>query len=76
MDPTNAAAWGCFDIVTGAFDTAALALRRIEPHWLPTLRPCGAIAGAVSPAAAQWLGIPAGVPVTVAIGDNQVSIVT
>jgi sugar (pentulose or hexulose) kinase len=41
---------------------------------LPEIQPCGTVAGRLSAAWSSRLGIPSGVPVAVAIGDNQASL--
>ena len=73
-DPTDAASWGLFDLRMLTWDVEAFAAAGIPPGLLPEVRPCGSPAGNLSPAMAESLGLPAGVPVTVAIGDNQASL--
>ena len=73
-DPTDAASWGLFDLASLAWDGAAVAAAGIPPRLLPEVRPCGSRAGALRAEMAARLGLPAGIPVAVAIGDNQASL--
>lgn len=75
-DPTHAASWGLYDAAAGNWNFAAAEALGIPRALLPELRPCGSIAGNVSTEAAGAFGLPAGVPVITAIGDNQSSIVS
>ena len=59
-----AASWGCFDLKERRFQTAALEAAGVDPAILPRLTQGHAIAGRT----------PEGVPVAVAIGDNQASV--
>jgi len=74
IDPTNAASWGCFDLERLSWDDAALRRLDIQSAWLPPIVPCGTLAGQLlDKKALQWR-VPAGLPVTVALGDNQASL--
>jgi len=73
-DPTDAASWGVFDLRALAWDFDAVERASIDRRLLPEVRPCGNLAGHVDAEIAGQLGIPAGVPVAVAIGDNQASL--
>ncbi len=73
-DPTHAASWGLFDAAAGNWDFKALDALNIPRKLLPEIKPCGAVTGNVSTAASERFGIPAGIPVVNAIGDNQASI--
>ena len=73
-DATGAASWGLFDLARSAWDAEAVAAADIPEALLPEVVPCGSSAGAVCPEAAAKLGIPQGIPVTTAIGDNQASL--
>ena len=61
---SNAASFGLFDLAAGRFDADAVAAAGIPYTLLPELAPGEAIAGTT----------PDGVPVSVAIGDNQAGI--
>ncbi len=73
-DPTHAASWGIYDAHSGDWNSAALEALNIPRTLLPEIRPCGAVIGHVSRESASCFGIPAGIPVINAIGDNQASI--
>lgn len=61
---SNAASFGLFDLAAGRFDAAAVAAASLPAELLPEIAPGEVIAGAT----------PDGVPVAVAIGDNQAGI--
>ena len=73
-DPTNAASWGLFDVAGGAWDAPAVVAAGIPADLLPRVLPCGSEAGRARGTLADNLGLPADVPVAVAIGDNQASL--
>ena len=73
-DPTCAASWGLFDLRKLTWDVPAVKAAGVPPALLPEVVPCGAKAGTTCQAAAAGLGIPAGIPVAAAIGDNQASL--
>jgi len=73
-DPTNAASWGLFDLRALAWDIAAVKAAGVNPTLLPEVRPCGSCAGTVSDEMARELGLTPGLPVAVALGDNQASL--
>ncbi|MCX7040652.1 MAG: FGGY family carbohydrate kinase [Spirochaetes bacterium] len=73
-DPTDGASWGLFDIDALAWDLPAALAARIPRKLLPEVVPCGQVIGATTRAAAELFGIPAGIPVSAAIGDNQASL--
>lgn len=74
IDPTDAASWGLVDAARLQWDRAAVKAARIPPGLLPEVVPCGTVAGAVCAGEADALGIPEGIPVAAAIGDNQASL--
>jgi sedoheptulokinase len=73
-DPTDAASWGLFDLANLRWDVAAVKASRIPGTILPEVHPCGTVAGRLSAGWSSRLGIPSAVPVAVAIGDNQASL--
>lgn len=75
IDPTDAASWGLFDTLRLQWDHAAAKAARIPEGLLPDIVPCGIFVGGVCTAEAKALGIPGDIPVAVAIGDNQASLV-
>jgi sedoheptulokinase len=74
MDPTNGASWGLFDLQRLDWDQNATKAAGIPVDWLPKILPCGTSAGKVDGGMSSLLGIPQGIPVAVAIGDNPASI--
>lgn len=73
-DPTDAASWGLFDLAALDWDRRAAQAAGFPVALLPLVVPCGELIGSVSAPAAGLFGIPVGVPVTAAIGDNQASL--
>jgi len=73
-DPTDAASWGLFDLRALEWDFTAVARADIARRLLPEVRPSGSLAGHVVPEMAERLGIPAGIPIAVALGDHQASL--
>ena len=73
-DPTDAASWGLYDAATGDWNFAAAKTLGIPERLLPEIRPTGSVAGRLAQTVAAELGLPPGIPVTVAVGDNQASI--
>ena len=73
-DPTDGASWGFFDLKTLKWDWGAIQAAGVDPKLVPEVLPCGTAAGNLTAQAAAELGVPARVPVAVAIGDNQASL--
>ncbi len=71
-DPTDAASWGIYDVegASGWLLDAAAELR-IPAGLLPEVRPTGSLAGAMRREMADRLHLPQGLPIAVALGDNQ-----
>ncbi len=69
-DPTNAAAFGLFDLAARNWDWSAIEAARLPAAKFPPVAPSGSLAGRL----ADGFGLPRGIPVTVAIGDNQASL--
>ncbi len=72
-DPTNAAASGIFDVTMGDWDAELLEALDLSWSLLPEVRGSGERLGGLAAAPAEALGLPAGLPVFVGIGDNQAS---
>lgn len=66
-----AASWGGFDLKNGVFDTQALERAGVDISFLPALSEGHPYIGETVPAE----GIPGGIPVTAAFGDNQASFI-
>ncbi|KAH0793863.1 sedoheptulokinase isoform X3 [Histomonas meleagridis] len=75
IDTTDAASWGLFNIETNRWNSESVHLLEIPESILPTIYNCGSKAGLLSQDMASKTGIPSGIPVMVAIGDNQASII-
>lgn len=73
-DPTDAASWGLFDLQTLNWDIKALEAAGLSAELLPKVVPCSSQAGVVCKTMADEFGISQELPVTVAIGDNQASL--
>jgi sedoheptulokinase len=73
-DATDAASWGLFDLRVLSWDEQAIASTGLPRALLPDVKPCGSRAGELSQDVAEKLGLPAGTPVAVALGDNQASL--
>lgn len=74
IDATDAASWGFFDARAGVFDPVAVEALGIAPERLPTVVAPGSRAGVLSAEWARAWGLPAGIEVKAAIGDNQASV--
>jgi sugar (pentulose or hexulose) kinase len=72
-DPTNAAAGGVFDVTTGDWDFELLEALALSPSIVPDVRGSGERLGGLAAGPAETLGLAAGLPVFVGIGDNQAS---
>ena len=73
-DPTNAGSWGIFDAQGGADWLPDMAARLGLPaRLLPPVLPTGTTAFPLRAGLAGTLGLPTGLPVAVALGDNQAS---
>lgn len=73
-DPTDAASWGLFDLSRRQWRLSAWNACGIDRALLPAVVPSGTCAGRVSREAARTTGLPPGIPVAVALGDNQASL--
>lgn len=74
-DPTLAASSGIFDIITNDWDWALLERLGLPPSLFPPIGSAGERAGGLLQAIAEQTGLPAGLPVGVALGDNQASFI-
>lgn len=75
IDQTNAASWGLYDIKNSKFNEDAIKRLGIPLNILPKIVKCGSKAGELSEEWSRKLSLREGIPVMVAIGDNQASIV-
>ena len=72
-DPTDAAGSGLYDIYEGRWHTELIESLGLSVDWLPDVRPSASPVGGLSGLLAERVGLPAGVPVFAACGDNQAS---
>ena len=73
VDPTDALGWGVYDVPKRAWADELIADLGLDPSLFPELVESCTMAGPLTPAMAQKLGVPAGLPVAVASGDHQCS---
>ncbi|MBS0614592.1 MAG: hypothetical protein JSS24_15580, partial [Proteobacteria bacterium] len=72
-DPSTAAGYGVFDLLTQTFDAGLCKLWNIAPASLPAVAPAHAVAGELHSAGAALLGLQPGVPVSVGAADSVAS---
>ena len=70
-DPTLAASWGVYDLLSEDWNTAFLDWLGLEARLLPPVHPSGERLGGLVPAVARQVGLPGGLPVFNALGDSQ-----
>ncbi|MEZ4831033.1 MAG: FGGY family carbohydrate kinase [Caldilineaceae bacterium] len=75
VDPTLAGSAGIFDIVSNQWDADLLARVGLSAELLPPIGQAGQRLGALRAEIANKVGLPAGIPVGVAVGDNQASFI-
>jgi sugar (pentulose or hexulose) kinase len=73
-DPGNAQSLGVFDLEHRTWSDELLAACHVPRGLMPEVRESGALLGALSNGMAQATGLPAGLPVCNAIGDNQAAV--
>ena len=73
-DPTDASGTLLFDLARGIWATDVARALGLRTDLLPPVRPPAEIAGTLSPAAAQWLGLPPGLPVATGAADTAASL--
>lgn len=74
MDPSDAASFGLFDILSGAWKEEQIKRCGFDPRILPRIVKAPAVFGRLQPEWAHELGVAEGIPVVVPIGDNQASL--
>jgi xylulokinase len=67
-----AARTGCYDVAGRRLMPDVAEAAGLPPSVFPEVRPAGAVMGQVSSEGAEWSGLPAGVPVTIAGHDHLV----
>ena len=73
-DPSNAQSLGLFDLEHRTWSDELLAACLVPRALMPEVRESGAVLGGLSTAVARETGLPAGLPVCNAIGDNQAAV--
>jgi sedoheptulokinase len=74
MDPSDAASFGLFDILSGTWKEDLISRCGLPPQILPQIVKAPGIFGRLARGWASDLGLPEGIPVIVPIGDNQASL--
>jgi len=74
-DPTLAGSSALYDVAQSRWDQALCATLGLDAARLPEVLPGGSLAGQLSAASARQIGLPHGLPVAVALGDNQASFI-
>lgn len=74
-DRTLAASLGAFDAPGQAWSEAILAAGDLSPAWFPEVRPSGSELGGLRADLAEATGLPTGLPVCGAAGDQQAAFV-
>ncbi|MHB0859222.1 MAG: sedoheptulokinase [Anaerolineae bacterium] len=72
-DPTDGGSSGLLDITRNAWHEPAIQRLSLPENLFPPVRPSGAPLGGLTAALAAATGLPEGLPVAVALGDNQAS---
>jgi sugar (pentulose or hexulose) kinase len=72
-EPTNAASSGVLDVSRILWDGELLQRLGLPTMLFPEIRPAGTKIGVLERGPAERAGLPAGIPVFIAIGDNQAS---
>lgn len=72
-DPSNAGGSGVFNVATGQWNQRLIERLGLRPDLFPPIAKSGMIAGELTAAVAECLGLRPGIPVTVGCGDNQAS---
>ena len=72
-DPTDAGSSALYDVLAGRWAWEIIARLDLPASLFPAVRPTGSLATGLAPAQARQIGLAAGTPVAVALGDNQAS---
>ncbi len=73
-DRGDAASWGVYDLEHGDWNDSLLAACGLTRGLMPEVRESGSLLGRLSREMAQATGLPAGLPVCNALGDNQAAV--
>jgi sedoheptulokinase len=72
-EATCAASLGAWDLASGRWDRPTFDALGLSPSLFPEVVPAGTLLGGLRPEIANVCGLPSGLPVAVALGDNQAS---
>ena len=75
VEPTNAQGWGVYDVYARGWALDLMSNLGLPQSLLPPLTAAATVAGHLTAAIAERLGLPAGIPVAVASGDHQCAFV-
>lgn len=75
LDPTNAASSGLLNVAGRTWDNDHIKALGLPHGLFPEIREAGHTLGHLSSGAAQRIGLRQGIPVAVALGDNQASFI-
>ena len=74
-EPTLAASSGIFDIRANCWDSSLLERLKLPKRLFPPVGRAGDVVGGLRRELAEAIGLAAGTPVTIALGDNQASFI-
>ncbi len=74
-DRSNAAASGVYDLQQDGWSASLLEGGGIRRDWLPNVMESGAVIGQLCAEVAHQTGLPQGLPICNAVGDNQASVI-
>ena len=74
MDPSDAASFGMFDILKGAWKIDKIEQCGVDPSLFPAIVKAPALFGKLSTEWGTLLGVSESIPVVVPVGDNQASL--
>ncbi|MCH2212239.1 MAG: hypothetical protein MK110_13125 [Fuerstiella sp.] len=75
-DRSHAASSGLYDLCRDCWSDELMAATATRPAWLPRVMNSGSVIGQVSPETANETGLPAGIAVCNAVGDNQAAVLS
>jgi sedoheptulokinase len=75
VDPTMAGSAGIFDIISNTWDWEMIGRLGLPGELLPPVGEAGQRLGGLRADIAEQVGLPAGTPVGIAVGDNQASFI-
>lgn len=73
-DRSNAASTGAFDLLNDCWNVEVIDAGGLPRMWFPDIADSGTVIGRLTATVARATGLPPGLPVVLAIGDNQASV--